>query len=145
MPLAAFCGANAGTSGLIGRSRTIPRHVGYGPQADIGQSQSQCRLGKRPLDEYLAANYAINACLPIDAPERRIERDDFVGSEKRIDPRCRVERFRNADFSGVGQGLDVYFCDPQNPGSGGRMRTPTAYCDNTSRRAPTYRCTRKLT
>jgi len=28
-------------------------------------------------------------------------------------------------------------------GSGGRMRTPTAYCDNTSRRAPTCRCTRK--
>jgi hypothetical protein len=23
------------------------------------------------------------------------------------------------------------------------MRTPTACCDNTSRRAPTYRCTRK--
>src|SRR6202048_2055817 len=39
--------------------------------------------------------------------------------------------------------IDVYFCDPQRPGSAGRMRTPMACCDNTSRRAPTCRCTRK--
>jgi IS30 family transposase len=39
--------------------------------------------------------------------------------------------------------IDVYFCDPQSPWQRGRMRTPMACCDNTSRRAPIYRCIRK--
>jgi IS30 family transposase len=39
--------------------------------------------------------------------------------------------------------IDVYFCDRKARGSGVRMRTPTVYSDNTSQRAPTYRCTRK--
>jgi DNA-binding CsgD family transcriptional regulator len=35
------------------------------------------------------------------------------------------------------------FADPQSRGSAGRTRTPMACCDNTSRRAPIYRCIRK--
>ena len=39
--------------------------------------------------------------------------------------------------------IDVYFAIPKVRGSAGRMRTPMAYCDSTSRRALTCRCARK--
>ena len=39
--------------------------------------------------------------------------------------------------------IDVYFCDPQSPGSAVPMRTPMVCCDSTFRRELTYRCTRK--
>jgi IS30 family transposase len=37
----------------------------------------------------------------------------------------------------IDTGLEVYFCDPQAPGSAEPTRTPTGYCASTSRRAPT--------
>jgi hypothetical protein len=39
--------------------------------------------------------------------------------------------------------IDVYFCDPKVRGSVDPMRIPMACCDNTFRREPICRCTRK--
>jgi transposase, IS30 family len=36
----------------------------------------------------------------------------------------------------VATGIEVYFCDPTRPGSGGPMRTPTGCCASTFPRAP---------
>ena len=36
----------------------------------------------------------------------------------------------------VDTGIEVYFCDPHRPGSGGPTRTPTGCCTSTSPRAP---------
>jgi hypothetical protein len=41
--------------------------------------------------------------------------------------------------------IDVYFCDPQSPGSAARTKTSIACCASTSPKEPTSRLTRRLT
>src|SRR5258707_7701263 len=102
--------------------------------ADLEKACRGCRPRHPRRHGYRAHNYPDRFKVCITGQIRRVTTLTWDRGKELADHR----RFTLAT------NIEVYFCDPQCPGSAGPMRTPMVYSSSTFRAGPTCRCILKL-